>query len=113
MFFKKFCIIILCLTNVISKKHIFFQQDCFQPPEEGFPCKGYFEVWTWDYRYKDCVPQTYGGCNPSKNNFHTKEKCLKVAKPICSIKSMPMKALLQPFQNYPIIYFTNNNDYIN
>ncbi|XP_057661988.1 kunitz-type U19-barytoxin-Tl1a-like [Diorhabda carinulata] len=63
-------------------------QDCSLQVEDGSvsTCFAAFPRYKWSVSDNDCVNAIYGGCHATKNNFQTKEECLKVAKPVCATK---------------------------
>ncbi|XP_057661987.1 kappaPI-actitoxin-Avd3c-like isoform X2 [Diorhabda carinulata] len=63
----------------------FQAQDCSLPIEEesDYKCRALHPRYKWSVSDNDCVDAFYGGCRPTRNNFVTKEECLKVAKPVC------------------------------
>ncbi|XP_050518515.1 chymotrypsin inhibitor SCI-II-like isoform X2 [Diabrotica virgifera virgifera] len=63
----------------------FTKADCSLGVEkDGSTCEAYIRVYKWSDAEKKCVKAIYGGCNPTKNNFRTKEDCVKTATPVCS-----------------------------
>ncbi|XP_056631081.1 colostrum trypsin inhibitor-like isoform X2 [Diorhabda sublineata] len=62
--------------------------DCSLPIEDDsdYKCRALFSRYKWSVSDNDCVHEFYGGCHATKNNFQTKEECLKVAKPVCATK---------------------------
>ncbi|XP_056631093.1 kappaPI-actitoxin-Avd3c-like [Diorhabda sublineata] len=60
-------------------------EDCRLPIEEesDYKCRALHPRYKWSVSDNDCVDAFYGGCRPTRNNFVTKEECLKVAKPVC------------------------------
>ncbi|XP_072386502.1 uncharacterized protein [Diabrotica undecimpunctata] len=72
-------------TEEVLNARAYLPRDCFRPVESdvGMACMALFRVWRWDIKAKACVRDNYGGCNRTKNNFFSLEKCNEVAKPVC------------------------------
>ncbi|PSC76067.1 Papilin [Micractinium conductrix] len=51
------------------------------PGSGDVQCMAYMPRWAWDEEKKDCVQFVYGGCGGNRNNFETKELCLKRCSP--------------------------------
>lgn len=56
-------------------------QVCEQKPFEVGMCKAAFPRWSFNQETSMCEEFTYGGCNGNKNNFETKEECVKACNP--------------------------------
>ncbi|KAG5859991.1 Pancreatic trypsin inhibitor, partial [Gonioctena quinquepunctata] len=57
---------------------------CAKDTELGdYRCEALIWRYKWSEQDQDCLKAVYGGCRATKNNFETKEECLKVAGPIC------------------------------
>lgn len=59
--------------------------DCTKPIHHpGRPsCFAAIPVYTWNSSEKLCKKGIYGGCNGSKNQFSTLEKCQQIAGKVC------------------------------
>ncbi|XP_050518516.1 trypsin inhibitor-like isoform X3 [Diabrotica virgifera virgifera] len=80
-----FCFCILANSQVYGVPEPFTKADCSLGVEkDGSTCEAYIRVYKWSDAEKKCVKAIYGGCNPTKNNFRTKEDCVKTATPVCS-----------------------------
>ncbi|CAH1107277.1 unnamed protein product [Psylliodes chrysocephalus] len=63
---------------------LFSKEDCYRDIQRpNHACWDYTERFKWDTELQDCVLAVYGGCHPTKNNFHTRENCTEIAKPVC------------------------------
>uniref|UniRef100_A0A6P7FUC2 Male accessory gland serine protease inhibitor-like n=1 Tax=Diabrotica virgifera virgifera TaxID=50390 RepID=A0A6P7FUC2_DIAVI len=81
-----FSIVALMAFVYANDQEVFYSSDCFRPVEyhpNGIACMALIPVWRWDVGAQACVRDTYGGCNPTNNNFPTLEECNEVARPIC------------------------------
>ncbi|CAG9853555.1 unnamed protein product [Phyllotreta striolata] len=61
----------------------FDRKDCFSAAEYK-TCRKKYPVWTWDYRYEDCVLDITGGCGETANAFTSKHECRRIAEPVCA-----------------------------
>jgi hypothetical protein len=50
---------------------------CAMPLVTG-SCRGYFEMWGYDPRARQCVQFIYGGCGGNANRFESEEMCERV-----------------------------------
>nr|XP_023024406.1 papilin-like [Leptinotarsa decemlineata] len=50
---------------------------CGLPKVRG-PCEGYYPVWYYDSKLKNCAPFVYGGCLGNNNRFDTREACMSL-----------------------------------
>ncbi|XP_050508373.1 trypsin inhibitor-like isoform X3 [Diabrotica virgifera virgifera] len=63
---------------------IFTESDCTAPVHSGpRVCLAHFPVWRYDIYSRFCVPDIYGGCRATKNNFDSREECEAVTKAVC------------------------------
>ncbi|XP_028128650.2 kunitz-type serine protease inhibitor bitisilin-1-like [Diabrotica virgifera virgifera] len=62
----------------------FRKEDCNLGVETGFRCRARKPVYRWSNEDNKCVKDYYGGCHATKNNFRSKDDCVKTATPVCS-----------------------------
>ncbi|KAG5863710.1 hypothetical protein JTB14_037305 [Gonioctena quinquepunctata] len=75
---------LLIANAVASDGDSFGLEDCSKDTELGdYSCEALFWRYKWSEKDRDCIKAVYGGCRATKNNFETKEECLKVAEPVC------------------------------
>lgn len=51
-----------------------FPDHCLVPKKVG-PCRGSFPRWYYNALTEKCEKFTFGGCNPNRNNYLSKEEC--------------------------------------
>ncbi|XP_060789968.1 kunitz-type protease inhibitor 1a [Neoarius graeffei] len=59
---------VLVLTPEQSQNH------CLVPKKVG-PCRGSFPRWYYNALTEKCLPFTFGGCSPNRNNYLSEEEC--------------------------------------
>ncbi|XP_028139917.1 male accessory gland serine protease inhibitor-like [Diabrotica virgifera virgifera] len=85
-----FSVVALTACVYANDQEVYLPSDCYRPVEyhpNGIACMALIPVWRWDVREEACVRDTYGGCNPTNNNFPTLKECNQVARPVCENSS--------------------------
>lgn len=65
-------------------QEIFSFTDCARDVEgKFFNCLDRIPIFKWNNETQRCEFTTYGGCNPTNNNFETLSECQRVAESVC------------------------------
>jgi len=83
------CVVALLVYLGDATDHLRPIEGCLEPPSTG-ECRAAIQAWHFDPETCSCKEYMFGGCQDSRNNFNSRERCIKRCQPAtCLLPAVP------------------------